>query len=383
MHQNNNKIYFDYCATTPVDSEVKEAMLPALEDVFGNPSSMHWAGKLAAEKKEAARKEIADILNCVPDELVFTSGATEADNLALFGIMKQYAPGDAHLITCVVEHHAVLHAASELEKQGYAVTYLPVDGNGLVDPGKLQSALRPQTRLVSIMYVNNEMGSIQPIFDLSSVTHQHGALFHTDAVQGLYINDHLVSTLNIDLLSFSGHKIYGPKGIGALFVRKELELVPQIIGGPQERGLRAGTENIPGILGLAAAIKKISRDRNSIFGHLRELRRYFLNHLKQEIPTIFVNGDAETTAPHILSIIFPGAVAEMMLLHLSQAGFAVSLGSACTSKDVEPSHVLTALGWSRKEAEATLRISFGVPTTKDEVDQLIDILPGIYQQCKE
>lgn len=383
MHQNNSKIYFDYCATTPVDSEVREAMLPALEEVFGNPSSMHWAGKLAMEKKEAARKEIADILTCIPDELVFTSGATEADNLALFGIMKQYAPGDAHLITCVVEHHAVLHAASELEKQGYAVTYLPVDGNGLVDPGSLQSALRPQTRLVSIMYVNNEMGSIQPIFDLSSIAHQQGALFHTDAVQGLYIDDHLVSTLNIDLLSFSGHKIYGPKGIGALFVHKELELVPQIIGGPQERGLRAGTENMPGILGLAAAIKKISRDRNSIYGHLRELRGYFLNHLKQEIPIISVNGDADTTAPHILSIIFPGAVAEMMLLHLSQAGFAVSLGSACTSKDVEPSHVLTALGRSRKEAEATLRISFGVPTTKDEVDQLVDILPGIYQQCKE
>lgn len=383
MSQIARTYYFDYCATTPVDPEVREAMLPALGDVFGNPSSMHWAGKLAVEKKEAARKEIADILGCIPDELVFTSGATEADNLALFGIMKQYAPGDAHLITCVVEHHAVLHAASELEKQGYAVTYLPVDGNGMVSPDAMQNAFRSQTRLVSIMYVNNEMGSIQPIVDLSSIAHQHGALFHTDAVQGLYIEDHLVYTLNIDLLSFSGHKIYGPKGIGALYVRKGLELVPQIIGGPQEKGLRAGTENMPGILGLAAAIKKIGRDRSSVCHHLRELRGYFLDHLKQEIPSIIVNGDFKTTAPHILSLVFPDAVAEMMLLHLSQAGFAVSLGSACTSKDIEPSHVLTALGRSRKEAEGTLRISLGVPTTKDEVDQLIEILPGIYQQCKE
>lgn len=376
-------VYFDYCATTPLDPRVVQAMLPSLGDAFGNPSSMHWAGQQALELKEQARKKVATVLGGQPDEIIFTSGATEADNLALLGIMKKFAPADGHLITSAIEHHAVLHAAAELEKQGYAVSYLPVNRDGLVDLEVFQSSFRPETKLVSIMLVNNEVGSIQPIKELCTIAHDHGALFHTDAVQGLLLADHLIPHLDIDLLSLSAHKIYGPKGIGALWVRSGIEIHSQLFGGPQELGRRSGTENMPGILGLAAAIELLGENRERAFHHQSKLRKYLIDCLQKSIPETVVNGAPDHTAPHVISARFPGAVAEMMLFLLSKAGFAVSLGSACTSKDIEPSHVLIAMGQSPKDIESTLRISIGTPTTPDEIDALMDSLPEIYQQCKE
>lgn len=381
MIQPGSQIYLDYCATTPVDPEVVSAMMPVLEGMFGNPSSMHWAGRQAMDLKEQSRKRIASVLGCQPDEIVYTSGATEADNLALLGIMKRFSPKHAHLITSSIEHHAVLHAASELKNEGYAVTYLPVDCDGIVHAKSLQAALRPETKLVSIMLVNNEIGSIQPIKELSSIAHKHGALFHTDAVQGLFLEDQIISKLDADLLSLSGHKIYGPKGIGALYIRKGIEITPQLLGGPQENGHRAGTENMPGILGLAAALEKVGRDREIIDRHLHDLRSHLLKRLAGEIPEAIINGNPEYSASHIVSARFPGAVAEMMLLLLSQAGIAVSLGSACTSRDIEPSHVLLAMMQSHHEIESTLRISIGCPTTLEEIDLFMNILPGIYHKC--
>lgn len=377
----NDFIYLDYCATTPVHPDVKKFMLDTLDGYYGNPSSMHQAGIDAKKLLDQARLSVATSMGCQPEEVIFTSGATEADNLAIFGIMRQYEPGKAHLITSSIEHHAVLHAADQLKREGYALTVLPVDSDGMVDPQDVESAIGVNTRLVSIMQVNNEVGSIQKITEISKITSEKGVLFHSDAVQGIgYLNTD-VHSLNVDLLSLSAHKIFGPKGAGALIIRNNVKIQPMIHGGPQESGIRPGTENIPGIVGLGHAIKLTAEKKTAEFKRLTELRTWFIDKIKAVIPGVVVNG-SNRVSPHILSISFPHAVAEMMQFHLHTQGVAVSLGSACTSKDIQPSHVLQAMGMPMTQIEGTLRISFGYPTTQNELNKVLELLPDIWRRSK-
>ena len=373
----NLRIYLDYCATTPVHPSVLNAMLRAFDSDFGNPSSMHWAGKYSKQLMNQARANVANGIGCQPSEIIFTSGATEADNLALFGILRLFPSNEAHLITSAIEHHAILHAAHRLEQDGYSVTYLPVNEHGLVNPEDVRRAIRPETKLISIMYVNNEVGSIQPIAEIGKLAREHNIRFHTDAVQAVGLFDVNVDELNVDMLSLSAHKIYGPKGIGALYVRSGLELAPMILGGPQEGSLRAGTENVPGIVGLGAAMNLVCAHRAEERIRIMELRKSLINGLQSIGTAVIVNGLEEKSASHILSISFIGVDAEMMLIRLNSEGIAVSLGSACNSESIEPSHVLTAMKLSQEQIESTLRISLGMPTTERELDILLGVIERV------
>lgn len=376
------QIYLDYCATTPVHADVRAAMQAALEGPFGNPSSMHWAGRSAVGVLDDARKAIAESVGCQPEEVIFTSGATEADNLALLGVMHCYAPGKAHLITSAIEHHAVLHTAEYLESEGYAVTFLGVDHHGVIDIDELRKATRPDTVLVSIMAVNNEMGVIEPLAEIGAFCREAGILLHSDAVQGITLPQLDFRAWNIDLLSLTAHKVYGPKGIGALIVREGVGVKPLMYGGAQEHHMRPGTENVPGIAGLGAAIKLISQDKEENYRRMQQLRRQMLDGLRQIAPHLIVNGSESNGAASILSVSFPGANAEMMLIRLNGEGIAVSMGSACTSQDVEPSHVLSALGLPRPQIETTLRISFGMPTTEEEIQLFLERFSPVYERVR-
>jgi len=378
----NRPVYLDYCATTPVHPDVRAAMLNTLEAEYGNPSSMHWAGRQAANLIQTARQQVADGLGCAAEEVHFTSGATEADNLALFGVLRRHEPARAHLITSTVEHHAILHAAAQLEREGYAVTYLPVDRQGRVDPQDVRKAIRTETRLISVMLVNNEVGTIQPVAEIGRIAREAGARMHTDAVQGIGLPDLDFKSLNADLLSLSAHKIYGPKGSGALVVRSGVELQPLVFGGPQEGALRPGTENVPGIVGLGAAMQLVRGHRQEQYTRLQALRSQLIGELRRHIPDVLVNGPETATAAHVLSVSFPGSDGEMMLIRLNAAGFAVSLGSACTSKSIEPSHVLGAMGLPPEQIDGTLRISFGYPTTQADVEALLGFLPNVVKLAR-
>ena len=371
--------YLDYCATTPVNAEVIEAMVDSLANKFGNPSSMHQAGMDAKFLIDQARVNVAEAINASPEDIVFTSGATEADNLALFGVMRQYAPGDAHLVTSSIEHHAVLYAAQQLEAEGYDVTILPVDSDGIVNPDLIERATKPHTKLVSIMSVNNEVGSQQNIEAIGKITASKNILFHTDAVQSIGLFDIDITSMNIDLLSLSAHKIYGPKGVGALYIREGVTLKTIIYGGPQESGVRPGTENVPGIVGLGAAVRLVQNKKVQENQRLSSLRSWFINNLQEKMPGVIINGSGQGS-PHILSVSFPNAVAEMMQLHLHMHGIAVSLGSACTSKIIEPSHVLLAMGLPLAQIEGTIRFSFGYPTTIEELEPVLDLLPDVWER---
>jgi cysteine desulfurase len=380
----SRRIYLDYCATTPIHPLVRSAMLCAMEEDFGNPSSLHWAGMDARQLLDRSRRQVADGLGCKPEEIVFTSGATEADNLALFGTLRLFPPKEAHLITSGIEHHAVLHAARQLEMEGYSVTYLPVDNYGRMNVDDVRKAIRPETKLISIMFVNNEVGSIQPVAETGKIAREHGIRFHTDAVQAIGLFDVDVNDLGVDLLSLSAHKIYGPKGIGVLFVRSGVKLTPMVLGGPQEGMFRAGTENVPGIVGLGAAMELIRENRAKERARVLELRNYFINGLRMLDPGLIVNGKEETTTPHIVSVSFTGADAEMLLIRLNKEGLAVSMGSACNSRAIEPSHVLAAMKLSQEQIDATLRFSLGMPTTKEEIDGSLEmisrVLPHVVMQ---
>jgi cysteine desulfurase len=376
----NSKVYLDYCATTPVHPDVRAAMLSTLAEDFGNPSSMHWAGRRALEFITQARVEVAAGIGSRPEEIYFTSGATEADNLALLGILHQYQPGDAHLITSAVEHHAILHAAAQLKREGYGVTILPVDSEGRVNPQSVRQAIRRETVLISVMLVNNETGAIQPVEEIGAISAEHGILMHTDAVQGIGHLDVNVDHLNVHLLSLSAHKIYGPKGIGALYVREGVRMIPMAYGGFQEKALRPGTENVPGIVGLGAAFRFAQNHMAGERKRQAQLRDYLIMGLKARIPRVVINGPSEKVAPHVISVSFLGSDGEMMLIRLNNEGFAVSMGSACTSKSIEPSHVLTAMGLPREQIEGTLRISLGYPTTESELDRFLEIIPAVVQR---
>lgn len=376
-------VYLDYCATTPISPEVLAAMLPALENGFGNPSSLHSFGRAAKAAVENARAQVAQRIGARAPEIVFTSGATEADNYALLGIAAVHEQKKGHLITSAIEHHAVLHTAQFLEKKGWRVTYLPVSKYGRIEPADVARAIQSDTKLISLMMVNNEVGAIQPIREVGVIAKEHGILFHTDAVQALGLLPISVDDLGVDLLSLSAHKIYGPKGSGAIYIREGTMIQPMVLGGPQERTHRAGTENVAGIIGLGEAVAATALKMNSEFERISGLRKYLLNGLCDQVSDIQVNGLMESTSPHVVSLTFPGSDAEMMLFLLNKHGLAVSMGSACNARDTLPSHVLLAMGLSPALADATIRVSFGYPTTFEEIDRLLIVLPEIVELCRK
>ncbi|MGA8942144.1 MAG: cysteine desulfurase family protein [Thermoactinomyces sp.] len=361
-------IYLDHAATTPIHPKVKEAMLPFLDYAFGNPSSIHQYGRQVRSALDQARDRVAECINADPGQLVFTSGGTEADNLALFGVMEaERQKGKNHLVTTQIEHHAVLDTCHYLEKTGFEVTYLPVDQTGRVCPDMLKAAVKPQTALISVMYGNNEVGTIQPVWEIGKWAQEHGVFFHTDAVQALGVEKIDVKQMPVDLVTLSSHKINGPKGAGALYFSPKVRLVPRMFGGAQERRRRAGTENVPGIVGFGQAAELAGKFRREHREKIKELRQSFLDELVQSGIDYVVNGHPEQTLPHILNISFPGTDSETLLMNLDLEGIACSSGSACTSGTLEVSHVLEAMHLAPEIVRSAIRFSFGLENTKEEV----------------
>ena len=365
-------IYADHAATTPTSPAAVQAMLAAMKDTWGNPSSLHTVGQQAAEALAGARARIAARLGCAPQEVIFTSGGTEADNQALRSAACQGAArGKKHIISTAFEHHAVLHTLDKLAAEGFEITLLPVGEKGLVTPDQLRDALRPDTCLVSIMYANNEIGTIQPIRELGAVCRAAGVVFHTDAVQAVGHLPINVAADNIDMLSLSAHKFGGPRGVGALYARKGLRVEPLLRGGAQERGRRAGTENLPGILGMAAALDEACGAMAEVTARLVPLRDELIAGLSQ-IPRGALNGDAVQRLPGNVSFCFEGIEGESLLLLLDDKGICASSGSACTSGSLDPSHVLLAIGRVHDVAHGSLRLTLGPDATREEVQYLIN-----------
>lgn len=370
-------IYFDNAATTSVSKTALEAMLPCLTENYGNPSSLHLMGQESNQALDEARLTVAKCLNARPDEIYFTSGGSEADNWAITQMAELGAKkGKKHLISTTFEHHAVLHTLKRLEKAGYEVTYLDVHEDGLVRPEELEAAIRPDTALVTIMYANNEIGTIQPIPELGAICHEKGVLFHTDAVQAV---GHLpidVKAQNIDLLSLSGHKFHGPKGVGALYCRRGIRLTNFIEGGAQERNRRAGTENMPGICGMAAALQEAVDHLEENAQRVSSYRDQLIEGLSK-IPCSRLNGDAKQRLPGNVNMCFEGIEGESLLLRLDLAGICASSGSACTSGSLDPSHVLLAIGLPKEVAHGSLRLSLDEVNTQEEVDYTLQQVPQV------
>ncbi|MEX2461846.1 MAG: cysteine desulfurase family protein [Paenibacillaceae bacterium] len=380
-------IYLDHAASTPLHPQVLEQMLPFWSEVFGNPSSMHAWGRASRSALNDAREILAGALHCTSKEIIWTSGGTESDNLALFGTMLQGSPTEFtrnHIITTQIEHHAVLHSCEQLERLGFEVTYLPVDTQGLVCMEDLAAAIRPETALISVIYGNNEIGTIQPIAKLGELARQHGIIFHVDAVQALGTEEIDLSRLPIDLMSLSAHKIQGPKGIGALFCSSKIKLNPVHFGGSQERKKRAGTENVAGAVGFAAAVKLINQDRLCTRQHLELLRQTMLDTLKLLLgqDAFVVNGHSEHYLPHILNISFPGVDTETMLMNLDLEGIAAASGSACTSGSLEVSHVLKAMNLPEEITASAIRFSFGSTNSITEIVQSAQIIATIVNRIR-
>ena len=375
-------VYMDNAATTAVSKAALDAMIPCLQEVYGNPSSLHTPGQLAAEKLAAAREVFAKHLNAEPREIIFTSGGSEADNQALRTAAVLGARKDKkHLISTKFEHHAILHTLQALQKEGYEVTLLDIPENGVVTAEQVKEAIRPDTCLVTVMFANNEIGTVMPIAEIGAVCREAGVLFHTDAVQAV---GHLpidVKAMNIDMLSLSAHKFHGPKGVGALFVRKNIPLTNIIYGGAQERGKRAGTENIPGICGAAAALEEICANMEANTAKLIPLRDKLIAGLTA-IPHTILNGDAKLRLPNNINVCFEGIEGESMLLWLDAKGIAASSGSACTSGSLDPSHVLLALGRPHEIAHGSLRLSLSDYNTEEEVDYVLEQIPGVIEYLR-
>ncbi|RMF89033.1 MAG: cysteine desulfurase NifS [Nitrospinota bacterium] len=377
------RIYLDHNATTPVDEEVLEAMAPFVQKQFGNPSSLHHWGREARRAVEQAREEVALLIGAEdPAEIFFTSGGSEADNLALKGVAFPYWKQGKQIITSQVEHPAVLSTCRLLETYGYRVTYLPVDRYGQVDPADLEAALTPETILVSIMHANNEVGTIQPVAELATLAKEKGVLFHTDAVQSVGKIPVDVKALGVDLLSLSGHKLYAPKGIGALYVRKGTPLWPLISGGHQEGGLRAGTENVAGIVALGKACAIARRVMKQEGERLARLRDRLQEGICTTIPGVSLNGHPTQRLPTTVNLSFHGVEGEALLIHLDLQGVAVSTGSACSSGRLEPSHVLEAMGLTPEESKSAIRFSLGRGNTEEEITSVLDLLPPIVEQLR-
>jgi cysteine desulfurase len=363
--------------------EVAAAMLPVFSGDFGNPSSIHWFGQQAKSLLDESRQQVAKLIHAEPSEIVFVSGGTEADNLAIRGIAEAQKAKGRHIITSKIEHHAVLHTCKDLEKQGWDITWLDVSQNGLVDPDEVRRAIRPDTVLISIMHANNEIGSIQPIEEIGAIAEQADVYFHSDGVQstGKIVVD--VKTLRVDLYSISAHKIHGPKGVGALYVRKGTTLKPLMTGGGHERNRRSGTENVAGIVGFGLAAKLAHEGLEMEMEHVRNLRDRLENGLKSQIPSIHINAWDAPRLPNTSNIMVDFAEGEGLVISLDLKGVAVSTGSACSSGSLEPSHVLTAIGKTPDEAHGSLRFSLNATNTVEEIDFVIGVLPGIVERLRE
>ena len=373
---NRTEIYLDHAATTPVDPRVLEAMLPYFTEQFGNPSSIYAAGRQARAAIDQARARIARILHCQPREIVFTSGGTESDNLAIKGVAWWHRLNGRgnHIITTAFEHHAVLHSVQYLEKFGFEATYVRPGPDGIVRVEDIEAAIRPDTILISVMYANNEIGTIQPIAEIGKLAHRYGILFHTDAVQAAGTLPLDVERLHVDLLSLSAHKFYAPKGVGLLYVRQGTKLLWQQNGGSQESNRRAGTENVPGIVGMATALELAYAEREERNAHLLALRDRLIDGILQRIPDARLNGDREQRLPNNVNVSFEGIDGETILLNLDMHGIAASSGSACTTGSTEPSHVLLAIGLTPEQARSSIRLTLGKDNTEQEIDRTLDVL---------
>jgi cysteine desulfurase len=376
-------IYMDHNATTPLREEVLEAMLPFLKDQFGNPSSLHSFGIRAREAIEEARAKVAQVLGCEPREVVFTGSGTEADNLAIKGVAYANRNRGDHIITSRIEHHAVLHTCQYLEKQGFKVTYLPVDGYGMVDPDDVRKAITDRTILITIMHANNEVGTIQPISEIGRIAREMGVYFHTDAVQTVGKLPTKVDELGVDLLSLSGHKLYGPKGVGALYIRKGTRIDPLLHGGHHEWGKRASTENVAGIVGMAKALELRMGEMEEEARRLTALRERLYEGIKERIDHVYLNGHPTKRLPGTLSLCFEYIEGESIIMGLDLEGIAVSSGSACTSASLEPSHVLLAMGVHPALAQGSIRFSLGRENTEEDIDYVIEKLPPIVARLRE
>lgn len=377
-------IYLDHAATTPVRAEVLNEMLPYFTENFGNASSVYSIGRKSREAIENARDRVAAAVGANSKEIFFTGGGTEADNWAIKGVA--YAnrnQGKNHIITTSIEHHAVLHACQYLEDDGFEVTYLPVDSYGMISLDGLKSAIKDNTVLVTIMFANNEIGTIQPIAEIGRICREKGVYFHTDAVQAIGNVKINVDELNIDLMSMSAHKFYGPKGTGALYIRKGVKIANFMHGGAQERGRRASTENVPGIVGMGKAIEIAAGNIDEYNKKLVRLRDRTINEIMKRVPFARLNGHPEKRLPGNVNFAFEYIEGESMLLMLDMKGIAASSGSACTSGSLDPSHVLLAIGLPHEIAHGSLRLTFGDDNTDEDVDRLIDVLPGIVERLRE
>ena len=370
-------IYLDHAATTAVHPDVLKEMLPYFTDRFGNPSSVYGFAANNKNKLTEARETIAGALGAKPEEIYFTAGGSESDNWALKCTAEAYGVHGGHIITTKIEHHAILHTCKYLQNRGYDVTYLDVDENGLVDLNTLEAAIRPDTFLISIMFANNEIGTIEPIKEIGEIAHRHGILFHTDAVQAFGQIPIHVDEMNIDMLSASGHKFNGPKGIGFLYIKKGLKLKSFIHGGQQERGRRAGTETVPGIVGIAKACEIAMAEMEERMKKETELRDYLIERILKEIPYTRLNGHSKKRLPNNVNISFQFVEGESILIMLDMAGICASSGSACTSGSVDPSHVLLAIGLPHEIAHGSLRLTIGYENTKEEMDTVVDNLKRI------
>lgn len=377
----SRRVYLDHNASTPVHPDVVAAMLPFFGEVYGNPSSVHGFGRAAREAVDDARARIGRFLGVRADEIVFTSGGTESDNFGVKGLALARVSG--HLITSKIEHHAVLRTAEVLERQGFEVTYLPVDGDGRLDPDDVKRALRPDTIAISVMHANSEVGTIQPIAEIGAIAREHGVPLHVDAVQTFGKIPIDVDAMGIDLLSFSGHKIYGPKGVGGLYVRRGSKMVAVQHGGEHERRRRAGTENVPGLVGLAAAIEIRSHEMHTEAERLSALRDRLWEGIRARVPDSRLNGTGVARLPGTANIVFRHVESESIVLGLDLKGVAVSAGSACTSGNVEPSYVLVAMGVPLDWAMGAVRFSLGRSTTAEDVDYVVEAIVPIVRKLRQ
>lgn len=374
--------YFDNAATTRTDDEVLKEMLPYFSENYGNPSSIYKLGRTNRRAVEIAREQVAKAINADPNEIYFTAGGSESDNTAIRGIAYAYKQKGNHIITSKIEHPAVLETCKQLEKEGFEVSYIGVDENGIINLEELKSEIKKTTTLISVMFANNEIGTIEPIDEIGKIAKEHNIVFHTDAVQAVGSVKIDVKEMNIDSLSLSGHKLYGPKGIGALYVKKGVRFQKFVNGGHQERNKRAGTENVPGIVGLGKAIELAYQDLDEHNKKIKELRDYYVAEVQKRIPYIKINGDMEKRLPGNSNISFRFIEGEGLLLNLDLKGICASSGSACTSGSLDPSHVLLAIGLPHEIAHGSLRITIGKYNTKEEVDYLLDNLEEIVSRLR-
>ena len=383
MEQAGKVIYLDNAATTPVSAPVLDAMLPYFSENYGNPSSIYGIARRSKEAIDTARAQVAAALNCLPEEIFFTGCGSESANWVVKGVAhKLGAQGKRHLVTTAIEHHAILHSMAALEKEGFEVTYLPVDADGLVSADQVRAALRPDTALVSVMYANNEIGTIEPVAEIGAVCREAGVLFHTDAVQATGAVKIDVRAQNIDALSLSAHKFNGPKGVGALYLKKGLRLPNLIDGGGQESGRRAGTENVAGIVGLGRALELANAQLTEKSAHLAQLRDYVIRTVEQSIPNVKLNGHPTRRLPNNVNLSFEGIEGEGMLLLLDMKGICASSGSACTSGSLDPSHVLLAIGLPHEIAHGSLRLTFGPQNTMEDAEAVCNALREIIPRLR-